>query len=522
MVLIFWVITPLQSSLLAVKPVNREIRILVIPSAKLEAFSSQAGKLDSTFLDSAYRVTWRGEKLARFMTREFIGVSFQIDPRESPFPSDPVSMTAASMTNNSMTPVSITATTKVYQTHVDCVNATITEPGGNGNGAYNFTTDNCFYRVDPLSNENATRNLLYIGHGSINGTAERHLRESECPVKNIFLGVWAKSRLPSSRSMDIDVSGVFCHTQYSHSNAEITVNHETFDITNFNFIGEPKPLTAEDEIIDIDFFERYLGAGSTTESYHAFRRPKAAVAPQIGYEDWGLWDPDRQAMYALGLENTTFDAFEDPKVFGDALNKTHKLLFNYAVYFLFKNSSEGDYGPINGTATSEQDGVVVVAAVAHLLAGFLSLVAILLIGWFLHSCSRYNNLRSDPDTLATKMSLVSKSPQLLRDFEGADDSPDISRSIVQRRRYKLAPWYGEDGPRLDILDSADVTPSEGSRESSTKPHDGRGVRPWELSFEMGVGTTIFSAGLLLLLAALFWSSQRNSGRRTSTSPFRIC
>ena len=148
-------------------------------------------------------------------------------------------------------------------------------------------------------------------------------------------------------------------------------------------------------------------------------------------------------------------------------------------------------------------------------------MAICLTGELLLSYNRCYNLSSDPDSLATKMSLVNRSPQLLRDFEGTDDSPDIRRSIVERRRYKLGPCYGDDGPRLDILDAADVTPEDGFRESSTKSHNGRGVRPWELSVGMGVGTTMFSAGLLLLLAILFRSSQRHSGRRTQTSPFRI-
>ena len=110
------------------------------------------------------------------------------------------------------------------------------------------------------------------------------------------------------------------------------------------------------------------------------------------------------------------------------------------------------------------------------------------------------------------MSLVGQSPQLLQDFEGADNCPDITRSIIERRRYKLGPWHGEDGHRLDILDAADITPSKGSHGSSKKPHDCRGVRPWELSIGMGVGTTIFSAGLLVLFSFLFWSSQRYSGR----------
>ena len=131
LVLIFWVITPLQSSLLAIKPVPREIRELVTLRARLEDFSSQAEKLDSSFLDSAYGVTWLGEELTKFMTREFVAMPIQVGPTGD-----------ADDRYYFYGLASMTAVTRVYQTHLDCVPATIIEPGENGNGAYNFTTDN--------------------------------------------------------------------------------------------------------------------------------------------------------------------------------------------------------------------------------------------------------------------------------------------------------------------------------------------------------------------------------------------
>ena len=130
-------------------------------------------------------------------------------------------------------------------------------------------------------------------------------------------------------------------------------------------------------------------------------------------------------------------------------------------------------------------------------------MAVCLAGVLSFSYNRCNNLRSDPDTLAATMSLVAQSAQLLREFEGADNCPDIG-GCIKRRRYKL--WDSEGSNRLDIVDGSDATPSGGSHESSTKSHDCRGSRPWELSARMGFGTTIFSAGLLVLLAVLYWSS----------------
>ena len=508
LVLIFWVIAPLQSSLITIEPVVQEIHTKFLISGELMTYNSQAGYLDTSFLFSSYGVTWLGDITPPFMDRDVIAMPFASSGRPS---RDDTWI----------------AVTRVYQTHIDCTPATVIEPGESDHGAYNFTTENCSHSLNPLPDEAATRNLMYIGHGnSSDGMTQWYLRESECAAKGIFLGVWAKSRLPATRSTDIDVSGIFCHTKYSYSDADITVNRGQ-RITNISFIGEPKPLTAEDKIFDIDFFEHYLGAGCTMESADTRLFPNVAPTTQARYEGWGLWSPTGQVGYAIGLENKSFDDFRDLEVFGEAMNKSQKLLFNYAVYHLFKPTRGYPMRPhlnttwINGTWIHWKDGIVVVPEIAHLLSGFLSAVAVCLAGLFFHSRNRRNNLSSDPDTLAATMSLVAQSPQLLRDFEGADNCPEIS-GCIKRRRYKLGPLDRGGGHRLDIVGGEDITTPDGSHKSSTKPHDGRGIRPWELSARMGAGTTIFSAGLLVLLAVLFRSSQKYSGRRLPASIFHQC
>ena len=107
------------------------------------------------------------------------------------------------------------------------------------------------------------------------------------------------------------------------------------------------------------------------ESARAFRFPDEELAIPVKYGNWELWDPTGQVGYAIRLESEIFDAFKDTEVFGDARNKTRKLPFSYALHHLLNCSLEGDYELINGTRTERKDGVVVVAVVAHLLAGFL-------------------------------------------------------------------------------------------------------------------------------------------------------
>ena len=469
----------------------KEIPTRFIPTAKLSSYGNQREILNSTFLYSSYGVTWLDEKLAGFMTREFVAIPFK--PANS-------NHDEIGRGNESWT-----AVTTVYQSYVDCAPAVIIEPDWRiGRTYYNFTTDGFFYRLDQIT----SRDLIYLRLNSI--MAPHSLEEPGPTTKDIFLGIWTKSRLASNKSGDIDVTGIFCSTRYSYADVDITVDATTLDITRSRFIGDLKPLSAKDAIIDINFFEEYLGVAGMKMSPKLFS--DRVPVTQARYENWNLSDPSPVIGYAIGLENKTFDDFRDPVIFGAAMNKTHKLLFNYAVRAMFRDEDRPKQ--VNGTSVTRKDGIVVVPVVAHILAGFLSAVAICLVSVIFLSYNRCNNLRSDPDTLATTMSIVARSPQLLKDFTGADNCPDIGRCI-KRRRYKL--WDGVGGHRLDITDSSDATPSGGSHESSTKPHDGRGTGPWVLSAGMGVCTTIFSAGLLVILALLFWSSQKYSGRTALTS-----
>ena len=474
---------------------TKEISIPYISTTKLASYNNQSMELDSTFFYYCYGVTWLGEKIAEFMTREFVAIPFK-----------PAGSYDAMDRGSS----SWSAVTRVYQTYIDCVPANITEPGGNDGGAYNFTTDGCSYSFNPLPDQNATRNLMYIGHGNSNGTAPGYLLKSECRVMNIFLGVWGRSRLPSNRSTDIDVAGIFCRTRYSYADVDITVDETTLDIVRPSFIGDPRPLTTEDGIIDLDMFEQYLGAASTNHSVDAFS--ERAPDTTVRYQDWDLWSPNQVIGYAIGLENKTFDDFRDPRIFGDAMNKTHKLLFNYAIRALSHDKNQPQH--VNGTRIVRRDGVVLVHPAAHILTGFLSAVAVCLAAVFFFSYNRPNNLRSDPDTLASTMSLVAQSPQLLRDIERAYNCSDI-KGCLEGRRYKL--WGREGRFRLDIAAGSDSTPSGGSHKCSTKSHDNKKIRPWELSAVAGAGITIFSAGLLALLAVLFWLSHKYSGWRPPTS-----
>jgi hypothetical protein len=350
---------------------------------------------------------------------------------------------------------------------------------------------------------------MYIGFGNNNGTAHWYLTATQCKARSMFLGIWARSRLPTNRSEEIDVTAVFCKPGYSYVDASITVDGTTGAISDYKFIGKPTNFTEEDKIISTDVFENNLGAGSTPWNINPKHFAVVSPTSTVRFEEWNLYFPTGQIGFAIGLENKTFDAFQNPEVFGDALNKMHKLLFNNAMATMLLENK--DPKGVQGIRVVRSDGIVVVSTVAHLVAGFLAAVAACLIAVFLLSYKRHNSLSSDPDSLATKMSLVAESKMLLRDFEGSDNCPKPERCI-QKRWYEIGSRDGEGGPRLDIVNGSHVINSQGAVHLPSPKHDGRGVRPWELSFGMGAFAALFTSGLFVLLIVLFESDRRYDGK----------
>ncbi|PUU79489.1 hypothetical protein B9Z19DRAFT_1125084 [Tuber borchii] len=115
----------------------------------------------------------------------------------------------------------------------------------------------------------------------------------------------------------------------------------------------------------------------------------------------------------------------------------HQLLFNKALETLLVPESGGE--EVVGNRVVRSVGIIVVSRLAHILASFLGLVVVCLCGVFFVSYNRQNNLASDPDTLGTKMALVSQSETLLRDFDGTDECP-APHSCMELRKYKIGTW----------------------------------------------------------------------------------
>ncbi|PUU81906.1 hypothetical protein B9Z19DRAFT_1190850 [Tuber borchii] len=493
--LILWGITPLNSSLLTTQHVTRDIETSFKPLKKLIPFDDQLTSMSSTFLYTSYGVTWLGEKVHSFMTKELIAIPFT--------PASNGEDRGHLKWGNE----SWTAQTRVYQTELSCTSSEINAVDGT---RYQFSTERCTYVGDFVHLfPDSTRIMVHIGFGYFGGSDLHFLDRKKCEDPNLFLAIWAKARNSHNTSDGFDINALYCKPSYHYQTHEVTVDGIDGSIRKAEPVGERTNFTQKEKIINIIMFESNLGQANTSlgvnSRYFSSRGPDSTLR----FKYWGLNSTTPQISYVIGLSpGKKFDDFRDPVTFRNGLDRMHKLLFNNALETLLVDDSGGE--EVVGKKVITSKGIVVVPLIAHILAGFLGLVVVCLGGVFLVSYNRQNNLASDPDALGTKMALVAHSETLLRDFNGTDEcsAPDL---CMEPRIYKLGTWGGGGEYRLDVVGGRDNALVQNPHASCTVPHSGKLVGPVELSVWMGLAATLVNIALLTLLIVLYKSSLRWNG-----------
>ncbi|KAG0634517.1 hypothetical protein HOY80DRAFT_1140621 [Tuber brumale] len=498
---IFWVVTPLNSSLLTTQLVARDIETSFKPFQKLTPFDDQAAAMSGSFLYTSYGIAWLGEKVHSFMTKELIAIPFK-----------PASY-AEGQNNPTRGKEYWTARTRVYQTELACTPAEI-KPSTDQNGTrFDFNTDKCTYTTTPpLSVNVGTRTIMYIGFSNRSRATHLSMSKTGCKDPNLFLAIWAKLGNASNSGDEPDINALYCKPSYYYQTYEVTVDGADGSVLEANPVGERTNFTQEDKIIDIMTFGGNVDSVATLSGVNAKHFAPESPYSTSRLDDWHLVSPTVHISYLIGLSpGKRFDDFKDPRVFRDGLERMHRVLFNCALETLLVPYADAE--GVLGRRVVRSVGIVVVPLIAHILAVFLGVVVACLCGVFVITYNRQNNMAGDPDTLGTKMALVAHSKTLLRDFDGADECPDPHLAI-EPRKYKLGTWGSEDGYQLGVVGGRNNQPVQTPHAACALPHNGRLVRPIELSIWMGLAAALVNGALLALLIFLYKSALRYNGLPT--------
>ncbi|KAF9881071.1 hypothetical protein CkaCkLH20_01221 [Colletotrichum karsti] len=512
MVIIFWLITPLQSAILGSGPVNVRREVIVSSSQATLPGSEQVYSMDQSILNEGYAITWLKQSLPPFTTSEYTLLPFAVESDTS----------QARLTN-------WTGSTVKYWTELECWPAAsfYNKPD------YDFLDGRgCNASEVPALNVNpvpgAPFKMQYFGYHP-SDWADYWLSMA-CSKSTIhqFLAVWA--RYETER----EVVGAFCETNYFKQQVNATVSASTKEPVE----GSVVPTGPREKLLPTEFnsssFEHLLGAGVSPVEISVQRdlpfNHLLEQHYQIGH--FGLdWPSSPLVGFAIGLawkthNITTLDVFRNETLMGQAYNMTHQLLFSLAFRRML-NASEESTTP--GTMEFEQYGIIVSRLYSAVVEGLLAVVGLFSVLLWWHGKRAPSRLSMDPASLGSLISICQNSSVLLDKFTGMGCFTDekLRDSFDGTMLYLSCGCQSRSGQTvIQVVDSrAEFVESQRislpDADSAYSMGHYSPYKPLALRREVGAAVTLSMVGAVVALVYLKMVERRIDGLLRPTTNFEV-
>ncbi|KAF5660459.1 hypothetical protein FHETE_9001 [Fusarium heterosporum] len=412
MVMVFWLLTPLQSALLGTDVVPQIKNASIGIRSQLISVQEQASRLDPEFLNNGYAVGWLNQPFPPFMTPKYALLPFNIDDHPAP-PGVKTNWTAE--------------TTKL-STELDCWPADVyNQKLRPATGREFLNGQGCNATLNMPTNMNFS--MYYVGYYS-NPYADYYLGSPHClPTKNSthqFLAVWAQgTKIPGELSQEYNITAVYCQPTYYKQQVLVNVESSTYepDTAKIEALSSREILT--DKEFNATAFE-YVLANGVAEDVPVRDYPFTIVVEQHPrLNGTGLNMPvSNMVGYALAGKHAPMTAYSSHEALVEAYNSAHQYLFSLAVNQLLVNSTEIS----NHTATVDfyLTGVVVSRLFATCVESLLAAIALFtaLILWLCRTSP--SNLPMNPSSITRYIEIFRDSPDLLDSFSSMDNADEKS------------------------------------------------------------------------------------------------
>ncbi|KAM0375036.1 hypothetical protein ACHAPK_003134 [Fusarium culmorum] len=265
MVMVFWLLTPLQSALLGTEVVAQAQSAKIGIRSQLVPIEDQMSRLDPEFLNHGYATGWLGQPFPPFMTSKYALLPFYVDSDKT-IPGTKTNWTAE--------------TTKL-STELNCWSADIhNQYERPGTGREFLDGKGCNVTLNMQTGMNFS--MYYVGYYT-NPYADYCLSGPSCRTKDAphqFLAVWAQgNRVPGKMIPNYNITGLFCQTTYYKQRVLVKVKSSTYepDTDTIEAISDREILT--DKEFNSTTFE-YLLANGVAENIPVRDYPFTTVVEQ--------------------------------------------------------------------------------------------------------------------------------------------------------------------------------------------------------------------------------------------------
>ncbi|POR36025.1 Uncharacterized protein TPAR_03767 [Tolypocladium paradoxum] len=491
MMIIFWLITPLQSSIFGTGTVFRTQPVTLMNRSQLLPMADQVSLLGPEVLNIGYAIGWLGQTYPPFTAPEYALLPYYVAKDPAPTTSE----------------ANWTATTTKLSTEITCWPAQVTRKGKSTE--YYFLNGQGCNATIPLPGP-LSYTMQYVGYYS-SAYSDLFLAGPDCPETpdsiHQFLAIWARSdpALDIMTYPDLNITARYCQSHYYKEQVVASVRARDLlpDTSALQTVSERQPLTESE--FNSTAFEYVIANGMDWGAEVAIRdAPFYFVIDQhLRLIKYNLTYPvATMAGYALAGQNLSMDEYSDPTTLDKAYNRAHQYLFSVAVSRLLVN--ETTFSNRTASSTFPLSGVIVSRVFSAVVEGLLVLSTVLtfFLLWLCHKAP--SKLRSNPNSISRLSEIFRNSPETLEVFRTVDNANEKSllelfRNETFRLSYRDGPAEGKDNLQIEIITEPDSRQETQELETQESYYDP--IRPFALTRKTGF---IFIFILLSAIAVISW------------------
>ncbi|KAI0201332.1 hypothetical protein F4808DRAFT_450287 [Astrocystis sublimbata] len=506
--IVFWLITPLQSSILGVGPIHLVRQHLISTPKSLIPIRDQASLLDIGILNDAFAITWLGLDFPSSMTADYALLPFEARDTVPSFATDVYfrSWTWQLSTDLNCWPGNVNGLGDVFRVN-------------NGRGC---EVDIVFFGHTDVPKDTQYA-MLYVGYYR-NHYLDYYLEGPSCRNNSShqFLAIsaarngTADSLAPPFPSRNYtDITAIFCEPQYSKCNVSVMLSKETLKPLTSSILPKGNNMTLLDSEFNITAFEYLLGTGCPPVD-QVRDYPKQITLEQYDQLlDKGIeWPITVATGFAIGSRNYSGTDLHDPATLAAAYSAAHRILFSATVAQLLSNGTDASAVSQLGERHYTTYGVIALLLVVAALAGCL-----------LYHCVRSRNLlTSDPSSICDILGTLNCSEAVSADFAVHDraDAATLSQHVGSNSYFlREKSETGRTILSLDISETAISSIYEKKNESLPSGGGYKPIRPSALSSVSGACFIGVLLPAIVILAYLKQQERYLGGLTPPSSNFEV-
>ncbi|KAH0030196.1 hypothetical protein KCU78_g3135, partial [Aureobasidium melanogenum] len=503
-VIIFWGLTPLQSTIFATRTIEKNMSVATARSTSYLSLQEQKYNLTAEYTQSVYNIAWLNETLPPFMSQQGMLAPFGL----------------LDNFNKSESAETWTAPTKFYSVDLNCESPTYGIK--DTSKSLLLSSNGCKYSrqnmVLPTEIKDNEYYSLYVGYWYEESMDSYLLGNCPEQANQTFLIRWSRGQerqagLDPIVTVTVPKEGttLWCTSSYYQQDVSATVSAPNMKVLEVVPTGPKLALPAD--FFNITEFEWGMSQGSDANG-------NRGTFPSVGIPSGGwpspydrlcakfpdlVWDMyaylPNMATFALGTYQRPMAEYLNAETLKDSYQAAYRLLFARRLADVLHPDLDGNTAVLGNRRYTTQT-IIMVPAFVYVVESMVAVTAAATSVILLLSLWTKAKLMSEPANIASMMALFGSDSCTVQRMSEDDcaTSTDLEAKY-KNMRFALSRLRSDQCPTICYNGHHDS--DSDTFLSVQKPTTSKLILPMELSWAFGIGFLGLQIGLAITLLYLF-------------------